>query len=86
VSLVTALTHATPAVAPYPLTTRDATPGMMPFEDVAFQLLDLPPLCEEHVEPWVYDLVRAADLVWLAERELYSEEGREIPEKVGVMP
>jgi ribosome-interacting GTPase 1 len=64
-SLVTALTRATPEVAPYPLTTRDATPGMMPFEDVAFQLVDLPPLCQEHVEPWVYDLVRAADLVWL---------------------
>jgi ribosome-interacting GTPase 1 len=64
-SLVAALTHATPEVAPYPLTTRDATPGMMPFEDIAFQLVDLPPLCHEHVEPWVYDLVRAADLVWL---------------------
>jgi len=64
-SLVAALTHATPEVAPYPLTTRDATPGMMPFEDIAFQLVDLPPLCREHVEPWVYDLVRAADLVWL---------------------
>jgi len=64
-SLVAALTHATPEVAPYPLTTREATPGMMPFEDIAFQLVDLPPLCREHVEPWVYDLVRAADLVWL---------------------
>jgi ribosome-interacting GTPase 1 len=64
-SLVAALTHAAPEIAPYPLTTRDATPGMMPFEDIAFQLVDLPPLCQEHVEPWVYDLVRAADLVWL---------------------
>jgi ribosome-interacting GTPase 1 len=64
-SLVAYLTHAKPEVAPYPLTTRDAIPGMMPFEDVAFQLVDLPPLCEEHVEPWVYDLVRAGDLVWL---------------------
>jgi ribosome-interacting GTPase 1 len=27
--------------------------------------VDLPPLCREHVEPWVYDLVRAADLAWL---------------------
>ncbi len=64
-SLVTALTHATPTVADYPLTTRDATPGMMPYEDIALQLVDLPPLCEEHVEPWVYDLVRGCDLVWL---------------------
>jgi len=67
-SLVATLTHATPAIAPYPLTTREATPGMMPFEDIAFQLVDLPPLCREHVEPWVYDLVRAADLVWLVVR------------------
>jgi hypothetical protein len=38
---------------------------MMPFENIAFQLVDLPPLCKEHVEPWVYDLVRAGDLAWL---------------------
>jgi ribosome-interacting GTPase 1 len=64
-SLVAALTHANPEVAAYPLTTREAMPGMMPHEDVAFQLVDLPPLCEEHVESWVYDLVRAGDMAWL---------------------
>ena len=64
-ALVSALTHAKPEVAPYPMSTHQATPGMMDFEDVAFQLVDLPPLCHEHVEPWVYDLVRGADLVWL---------------------
>lgn len=64
-TLVAALTHARPEVAPYPMTTLKATPGMMPFEDVAFQLVDLPPLCREHVEPWVYDVVRGADLAWL---------------------
>ncbi len=64
-SLVALLTHADPEVADYPLTTREATPGMMPYQDVGFQLLDLPPLNDEHVEPWVYDLVRAADLAWL---------------------
>ena len=64
-TLVSLLTHARPEVAPYPMTTHQATPGMMPFEDVAFQLVDLPPLCAEHVEPWVYDIVRGADLIWL---------------------
>jgi len=64
-SLVAKLTHADPEVAPYPMTTLKACPGMMPFEDVAFQLVDLPPLCHEHVEPWVYDLIRASDLVWI---------------------
>lgn len=77
-SLVAALTHATPAVAPYPLTTRVATPGMMPFEDIAFQLVDLPPLCREHVEPWVYDLVRAADLVWLVARAEEALDGLDV--------
>jgi ribosome-interacting GTPase 1 len=64
-ALVTALTHATPAVADYPFTTREAVPGMMRFEDVAFQLVDLPPVSAQHLEPWVFDLVRAADLAWL---------------------
>ncbi len=64
-SLVVSLTHAEPEVADYPLTTRDTTPGMMPYEDIAIQLVDMPPLCEEHVESWVYDVVRGCDLVWL---------------------
>jgi ribosome-interacting GTPase 1 len=64
-SLVRALTHASPAVGDYPFTTREPVPGMMPFEDIAFQLVDLPPLSEQHVEPWVLDLIRYADLVWV---------------------
>ena len=64
-ALVAAVTHADPEVAPYPMSTLKATPGMMPHQDVAFQLVDLPPICHEHVEPWVYDIIRGADLVWL---------------------
>ena len=64
-ALVRAMTHATPAVGDYPFTTREPTPGMMAFEDIAFQLIDLPPLSRVHVEPWVYDLVRHAGMVWL---------------------
>lgn len=64
-ALVAALTQATPTVADYPYTTREPIPGMMAFEDVSFQLLDLPPVSTQHVEPWVFDLVRAADMVWI---------------------
>lgn len=64
-SLVRRLTHAEPEVAEYPFTTREATPGMMAFLDVQFQLIDLPPLSDEHVEPWVFDLARASDLAWI---------------------
>jgi len=64
-SLLARLTHASPEIAAYPFATREPCPGMMPFEDIAFQLVDLPPISSEHVEPWVFDLVRRADLVWL---------------------
>jgi ribosome-interacting GTPase 1 len=64
-ALVARLTHAKPEVADYPFTTREPVPGMLPFEDIAFQLIDLPPLSEEYVEPWLYDLIRRADLAWL---------------------
>jgi ribosome-interacting GTPase 1 len=74
-SLVGALTHAAPAVGEYPFTTREATPGMMRFEDIAFQLIDLPPLSDQHVEPWVVDLVRHADLVWLVVDGLNALDG-----------
>ncbi|NJD11362.1 MAG: TGS domain-containing protein [Gemmatimonadetes bacterium] len=64
-ALVARLTHAEPLVAEYPMSTREATPGMMPFGDISFQLVDLPPVCEEHVEYWVYDLIRGGDLAWV---------------------
>lgn len=81
-SLVAALTHAKPDVAPYPLTTLKAVPGMMPYEDVGFQLVDLPPLCHEHVEPWVYDLIRASDLVWLVISSRAPLQGLELVEEL----
>lgn len=64
-SLVRKLTKARPDVADYPFTTREPMPGMMPFENVSIQLVDLPPLAEEHLEHWLWDVIRAADLFWL---------------------
>jgi hypothetical protein len=74
-ALVAALTRATPEVADYPFTTREATPGMMRFERVAIQLLDLPALSRQHVEPWVFDLVRTADLCWIVVDGRWPVEG-----------
>lgn len=74
-ALVGFLTHADPKVASYPFTTTEPSPGMMPFENIAFQLIDLPPLSDEHVESWVYDLVRASDLIWLVMGSADSLEG-----------
>ena len=59
--LLTKLTKATPAVAPYPFTTREPVPGMMDYEDVRVQLIDLPPITADHYETFVTDVTRAAD-------------------------
>lgn len=63
--LLRRLTHAQPEVADYPFTTRLPTPGMMPFENVQFQLVDLPPISDHYMESWVPTLVRQADAVAL---------------------
>jgi hypothetical protein len=64
-SLVRRLTHATPEVADYPFTTRLPVPGMMPFENIQIQLVDLPPLDPEFPEPWVPQALRNADALLL---------------------
>jgi len=60
-SLLASLTNATPEVAPYPMTTRAPTPGMMAYENVQIQLVDTPPVCPEFDEGWLYGLIRGAD-------------------------
>jgi small GTP-binding protein len=59
--LVSSLTHARPEVAEYPFTTRVPVPGMMRFEDVQIQVLDLPPLSPEFTEDWMPHVIRRAD-------------------------
>ncbi|MGA2186820.1 MAG: GTPase, partial [Bryobacteraceae bacterium] len=61
-SLVRALTHARPEVGDYPFTTRMPTPGMMPVENIHIQLVDTPPVSPEFMEPWLGQVIRAADL------------------------
>jgi len=59
--LLAKLTKATPTVAPYPFTTREPQPGMMEYEDVRVQLVDLPPVTADHYEPFITDITRSAD-------------------------
>lgn len=64
-SLLAALTNAHPEIADYPYSTAFPIPGMMNFEDVPIQLVDLPPITLEYTEPWVYNLARESDLCLL---------------------
>ena len=61
-SLLAALTNARPEVAEYPFSTLVPIPGMMAYEDVSIQLLDLPPITPEYTESWVYNLIRGCDI------------------------
>ncbi|MCU0576596.1 MAG: 50S ribosome-binding GTPase [Desulfobacterota bacterium] len=62
-SLITALTNAEPEIAPFPHTTHKPTPGMAPYENVQFQLIDTPPVAAEYVDPLMMDLARRVDIV-----------------------
>ncbi len=64
-SILAALTNASPQVASYPFTTQLPQPGMMPYQDIQIQLVDLPPICPDYREPWIFDLIRGSDLLLL---------------------
>jgi ribosome-interacting GTPase 1 len=64
-AILAALTNARPEVAPYPFTTRAPQPGIMHWEDVPVQLVDLPPISPEFFEPWEASIVRSADAALL---------------------
>ncbi len=61
--LVSTLTEASPIVAAYPFTTKAPIPGMMRFENVQIQLVDIPPIIDRNAQPWLPNLIRGADLL-----------------------
>src|SRR5262245_40631183 len=63
--LLTRLTRAHSEVAGYPFTTREPHTGMMEWEDVKVQLVDLPPITADVMEGYLSSMVRAADAALL---------------------
>ncbi len=64
-SVLAALTNAHPVIAGYPITTVRPLAGMMPFEDIQFQLVDLPPVGNESTDGWVSGILRNANVLML---------------------
>jgi ribosome-interacting GTPase 1 len=64
-TLLAALSNARPEIAPYPFTTRVPQPGIMIWQDVPVQLVDMPPVSAEFVESWVPNVIRSADAALL---------------------
>ena len=64
-SLHVKLTGSSSDVGPYPFTTHLPVPGMIPYEDIHIQLVDLPPISEEFMEPWIVNALQPADAAML---------------------
>ena len=59
------LTGSRAAAGPYPFTTQLPQPGMLPYEDVHLQLVDLPPITAEYTAPWIVNALQPADAALL---------------------
>ncbi len=59
------LTGSRTEIGPYPFTTHLPIPGMHVYEDVQFQLVDLPPVSADFMEPWLVATLQPADGVLL---------------------
>jgi ribosome-interacting GTPase 1 len=64
-SLHARLTGSHSDIGPYPYTTHLPVPGMLPFEDIQLQLVDLPPVSSDFMEPWMTNALQPADGVLL---------------------
>ncbi len=64
-SLLASVTNARPVIAAYPISTVLPLCGMMPFEDIQFQLVDLPPIGNESTDGPVSGILRITDILLL---------------------
>ena len=64
-SILTHLTHAHSTVAEYPFSTFKPVHGMMTYEDIQVQLVDIPPVSADYSESWIFNIIRLVDLVLL---------------------
>ena len=64
-SLHVRLTRSRSDIGPYPYTTHLPIPGMLSHEDIHFQLVDLPPVSDEFMEPWLVNTLQHADGILL---------------------
>ncbi|MEZ5360066.1 MAG: GTPase [Candidatus Zixiibacteriota bacterium] len=64
-SILDYFTNAKPLIADYPFTTREPLAGMMTYESVNLQLVDMPPISPDSFETWMLGIIRNADILCL---------------------
>ncbi len=62
-SIVAALTNAKVNVADFPFATTAPVPGMVKFEDIQIQLVDMPPITADYLAPGQVGTYRNCDLI-----------------------
>ncbi len=62
-SIVAALTNAKVNVADFPFATAAPVPGMVIFEDIQIQLVDMPPITADYIAPGQVGTYRNCDLI-----------------------
>jgi len=62
-SVVAALTNAKVNVADFPFATGAPVPGMVEFEDIQIQLVDMPPITADYIAPGQVGTYRNCDLI-----------------------
>ncbi len=62
-SLLGTITSAHPVIGEYPYSTLKPIWGMMFFENIQIQMVDLPPISKDYTEAWVFGIIRNADVV-----------------------
>jgi len=63
--LLASLTNVIPEIADYPFTTKSPNVGMMPFEDIQIQIIDMPAINMYESRIWSNTILRNADLLAL---------------------
>lgn len=64
-SLHKKLTGSKADIGPYPFTTKFPQPGMLAYEDINLQLVDLPAITADYMEPWLINTLQTADAAML---------------------
>ncbi len=61
--ILAAVTDALPEIADYPFTTKAPNIGMMKFENIQVQMVDMPPITARDSRVWLNNVVRNADVI-----------------------
>ncbi|MBN2180559.1 MAG: 50S ribosome-binding GTPase [Sedimentisphaerales bacterium] len=62
-SIVAAMTNAKANVADFPFATSSPVPGMVTFEDIQIQLVDMPPVTADYIAPGQVGTYRNCDMI-----------------------